>query len=54
VLDERRESVRKTFEGLGVEITPEEWADIETGKKYPKRYAADIQVGLSKPNVEYE
>lgn len=54
VLDDAREAERKRFEGLGVELTPEEWQDIETGNKYPKKFAADIQVGLSKANVDYE
>ncbi len=54
VLDEAREAMRQKFEGLGVPMTPEEYADIESGKKYPKKFAADIQVGLSKANVDYE
>jgi hypothetical protein len=54
VLDQAREENRRLFEGLGVPMTPEEYVDIESGKKYPKQYAADIQVGLSKPNVDYE
>ncbi len=54
VLDEAREQERLRFQGLGVDISPEEWQDIETGKKYPKKFAADIQVGLSRPNVDYE
>ena len=54
VLDKAREETRLLFEGLGVEMSPEEWDDIETGKKYPKKFAADIQVGISKANVDYE
>jgi hypothetical protein len=54
VLDDARESMRQKFEGLGVSMTPAEYADIESGKKYPKKFAADIQIGLSKPNVDYE
>jgi hypothetical protein len=54
VLDKAREETRLLFEGLGVEMTPEEYADIESGKKYPKKFSADIQVGLAKPNVDYE
>ena len=54
VLDQAREDMRQKFEGLGVEMSPEEYADIESGKKYPKKFAADIQVGLSRANVDYE
>lgn len=54
VLDEAREAERLRFQGLGVDIPAEEWMEIETGKKYPKKYAADIQVGLARANVDYE
>lgn len=34
-------------------MTPEEWADIRSGRKYPKKIATDIQVRGAKPNVSY-
>lgn len=49
VLDDARERERQRWIGLGIEITPEEWVDIEQGRRYPKKYAADLQVGLGNP-----
>lgn len=34
-------------------MTPEEWADIRSGKKYPKKISTDIQVRGAKSNVSY-
>lgn len=35
------------------QMTQEEWADIRSGKKFPKKIATDIQVRGAKPNVSY-
>lgn len=34
-------------------MTPEEWAEIRSGKKYPKKISTDIQVRGAKSNVSY-
>ena len=34
-------------------MTPEEWADIRSGKKFPKKISTDIQYRGAKPNVSY-
>ena len=34
-------------------MTPEEWADIRSGVKYPKKISTDIQVRGAKSNVSY-
>ena len=34
-------------------MTPEEWAEIRTGKKFPKKISTDIQHRGAKPNVSY-
>mgnify|MGYP001581685329 CR=1 FL=1 len=34
-------------------MTPEEWLEIRTGKKFPKKISTDIQHRGAKPNVSY-
>lgn len=41
------------FNRHGANLNEEEWVGIEDGKLLPKKLAADIQMGRSKPNVEY-
>lgn len=35
------------------QMTAEEWRDIRSGKKYPKKISTDIQYRGAKPNVSY-
>lgn len=48
-----RVSTNSSFGGKYA-MSPEEWADIRSGKKYPKKIATDIQVRGAKPNVSYD
>jgi hypothetical protein len=52
-LDPIRQELVDIYSGMGYNISPEEFVGIEEGKLLPKKMSADIQLGRSKPNVEY-
>lgn len=52
-LDERREYILQTYNGLGINMSPEEYVGIESGKLLPKKVAADTQRGAMKTDADY-
>ena len=52
-LDDARTEMMETFNAFGLNMTPDEWLEIEEGRALPKKVSTDIQVGIAKANVEY-